>query len=199
MNEVEKKAPETEGRTSILNGRRLLFGYHIEVAWESQDRKSLALKSISWVNPDQDTAGQVDLVSVKMLDNPDLAYWLVSYSHSIGDSFELFQRAEIVHADIFDRSEDALSLVATLASLARETSRVPHYVMPDNGWVSYRNDGQERKLDLSHLDGIFDRLDGVFLIKIQKEQVTRWAFEESKSCLNRSSSSARTSICAKVK
>ncbi len=178
VNKITKKAPKTIGCTSILNGRRPLFGYHIEVAWKAPDQESLSLKSIAWVNPDQDTAGQVDLVSVKMLDNPDRAYWLVSCSHSIGDSFESFPRAEIEHADIFDRSEDALALTATLASLARETSRVPHYVMPDNGWVSYRNDGQERKLDLSHLDGIFDRLDGVFLMKIHKEQVKRWAFEE---------------------
>ena len=175
---TERSSSGTVERTSILNGRRLLFGYHIDVAWEAENREKLSLKSITWVNPDQDTAGQVDLVSVKMLDNPDRAYWLVSCSHSIGDSFESFPRAEIEHADIFDRSEDALALTATLASLARETSRVPHYVMPDNGWVPYRNDGQERKLDLSHLDGIFDRLDGVFLMKIHKEQVKRWAFEE---------------------
>lgn len=182
MSKSEKKAQETMGCTSILNGRRLLFGYHIEVAWETQNRKSLALKSISWVNPDQDTAGQVDLVSGKMLDNPDRTYWLVSCSNSVGDSFQSLRRAEIVHADIFDRREDALALVATLESLVQETSRALHYTMPDDGWVTYQNDWQKRRFDLSHLDGIFDRLDGVFMMEIQKEQVKRWAFDEDKSC-----------------
>ena len=179
ISKTVERQPEIS-RTSLLSGRRSLFGYHIDVAWETPDRESLALKSIAWVNPDQDTAGQVDLVSGKMLDNPDLAYWLVSCSNSTGDSFGATRRAEIIHADIFDVHEDALDLVTILENLVLGTSRTIHYTMPNDGWVAYRNDGQPCMLDLSHLDGIFDRLDGVFLMRIEEKQVKRWAFEEDR-------------------
>ncbi|MHB1641935.1 MAG: hypothetical protein ACYCS8_04670 [Acidithiobacillus sp.] len=180
---IHKELDTTIDRASLLNGRRSLFGYHIEASWETVDRESLVLESIAWVNPDEDTAGQVDLVSSKMLDDwdSDHPYWLVSCSNSTGDSFGSTRRAEITHADIFDNHEEALGLVGTLENLVLGTSRAIQYTMPNNGWVAYRNDSNSRMLDLSHLDGIFDRLDGVFLMQIGKEQVKRWAFEEDKS------------------
>lgn len=164
-------------RTSLLNGYHRLYGYHIDVEWDNAKHESLVLNGISWVDPDKDRAGQVDLVSSRMLSkSPDLAYWLVSVSNSTGDSFGSTPRAEIVHADIFDDYDEALNLVDILENLVLGTSRALHYTMPDDGWVSYQNGGQSRKLDLSHLDGIFDRLDGVFLMQIGKDQVKRWAF-----------------------
>jgi hypothetical protein len=169
--------PQLEiSRASILSGRRLLYGYCIDVAWETERRENLSLKSIAWVNPDEDTAGQVDLVSNLMLENRDRDYWLVTVSNSTGDSFGSTPRAEIVHADIFDDYDEALNLVDILENLVLGTSRALHYTMPDDGWVAYRNDTNPRMLDLSHLDGIFDRLDGVFLVQIGKDQVKKWVF-----------------------
>jgi hypothetical protein len=153
-----------------------LYGYHIDVAWDSVAHKSLVLNGIAWVGPNEDTAGQVDLVSCMMLGNPDRAYWLVSVSNGTGDRSGSAPRSEVVHADIFDDHEEALELVAILENLVLGTSRAIQYTMPNNGWVAYRNDSNSRMLDLSHLDGIFDRLDGVFLMQIGKEQVKRWAF-----------------------
>ncbi len=149
---------------SILNGRRMLYGYHIDAEWENENRESLILQSIAWVNPKKDIAGQL--------------YWLVSCSNSTGDSFVSDYRSEIIHADIFDDREEAIKLVVMLENIATETSRKLHYTMPNNGWVAYYNDQQPRMLDLSHLDGIFDRLDGVFLIQISDKQVKRWTYEE---------------------
>ena len=163
-------------RASLLSGHRMLFGYHVDVAWKSLRRESLVLKSIAWVHPDEDTAGRVDLVSSRMLEDPDQEYWLVSVSNSSGDSFGSTRRAEITHADLFVDLEDAAALVSTLENLVRETSQTIQYAIPNDGWVSYRNDGRHRMLDLSHLDGMFDRPDGVFLMRIEKEQVRRWAF-----------------------
>ena len=179
---IHKELDTTIDRASLLNGRRSLFGYHIDVAWETASRETLTLKSIAWIDPDLDTAGQVDLVSGRMLDDPDRAYWLVSCSNSTGDSFGSTPRSEVVHADIFDDYEEALDLVAILENLVLGTSRAIHYTMPNDGWVAYRNDSNPRMLDLSHLDGIFDRLDGVFLMEIGKAQVKRWAFNEAESC-----------------
>jgi hypothetical protein len=169
-------------RASLLSGRRLLYGYRIDAAWETASRENLSLKSIAWVNPDEDTAGQVDLVSNLMLEDRDRDCWLVTVSNSSGDSFGSTPRAEIVHADIFDDYDEALNLVDILENLVLGTSRALHYTMPNDGWVAYQNGGQSRMLDLSHLDGIFDRLDGVFLVQIGKDQVKRWAFDEDKSC-----------------
>ncbi len=144
---------------------------------DSAKRQSLVLNGISWVDPDKDMAGQVDLVSIRMLSkSPDRAYWLVSISNSTGDSSGSESRSEVVHADIFDDHEEAMALVAILENMALETSRAFHYTMPNNGWVAYKNDDFPRMLDLSHLDGIFDRLDGVFLMQIEEEQVKRWVF-----------------------
>lgn len=180
---IHKELDTTIDRTSLLNGRRSLFGYHIEASWETVDRESLVLESIAWVNPDEDTAGQVDLVSSKMLDDwdSDHPYWLVSCSNSTGDSFGSTPRSEITHADIFDVHEEALGLVDTLENIVQETSRATIYTMSNKGFVAYRNDHYPRMLDLSHLDGVFDRLDGVFLMQIWKEQVKRWAYSEKEA------------------
>ncbi|WP_163058030.1 hypothetical protein [Acidithiobacillus ferrooxidans] len=174
---------KTIDRTSILNGRRLLYGYHIDVVWETASRETLVLKSIAWVDPDEDTAGQVDLVSNRMLwdDVGDEPCWLVSVSNSTGDSFGSTPRSEITHADIFDVHEEALGLVDTLENIVQETSRATIYTMSNKGFVAYRNDHYPRMLDLSHLDGVFDRLDGVFLMQIWKEQVKRWAYSEKEA------------------
>ncbi len=151
--------------------------------WHEQNNESLVLNGISWVDPDKDRAGQVDLVSSIMLSkSPDRAYLLVSVSNSPGDSFGSTPRAEIVHADIFDDRDEAMALVAILENLVLGTSRAIHYTMLNDGWVAYQNGWQSRMLDLSHLDGIFDRLDGVFLMQIGTEQVRRWAFDEDKTC-----------------
>ncbi len=179
----ETVEPQLEiSRASILSGRRLLYGYRIDATWETLSRENLFLKGIAWVNPDEDMAGQVDLVSNRMLDDQERDYWLVTVSNSSGDSFGSTPRAEITHADIFDDHEEALELVGILENLVLGTQGALHYTMPNDGWVAYRNGGQPRMLDLSHLDGIFDRLDGVFVMRIGKEQVRRWAFDEDKSC-----------------
>lgn len=168
-------------RTSLFEkNTRVLYGYHIESYWDTiHGEPCLSLKSISWVDPNQDIAGQVDLLSETMLDK-GRSYWLVAASHSVGDSFERHSQAEVIYADIFDGLNglsDAQALVDKLNHLILETRKKTIYTMPDDGWVSYENNHHPKKLDLSYLDGVFTRLDGVFLIEIKPEKVKRWAYQ----------------------
>jgi hypothetical protein len=153
-----------------------LTGYHVDSFYDETNEK-LVIKSIGWVHPEEDIAGMVDMLStIVMFDMDSISYWLVSVSNSSGDSFSSTPMAELSHVALFHDEEDAQALVKKVEDVISGLNWAS-FTLPNDGYIQYHNDGYSKLLDISYMDGVFNKPDGVFLTKIEKKMVSRWAYD----------------------